>query len=153
MPLQGTVRVEPTRVLLGFADEEFGFATDLGFPTPDVPPSAFDLDPDIKREVIWHGPTLGRSNVLVDRHRSTVRVRDDKQWRVLTTTLSPFDSIFAEMADAQLTPEVVKLRDTVRRWRCVADHQRGRGNEHRRAARARAPVVALAEALSYQPPS
>ncbi|HEV2495180.1 MAG TPA: AAA family ATPase, partial [Terriglobia bacterium] len=53
-PVQGTVRQKPVNLRLGFASEDFGYLIDLGLPPPGT--SAFGLDPEIKRECIWHGP-------------------------------------------------------------------------------------------------
>ena len=42
---------------LGFAGDELGYLIDLGLPAP-FPPSAFNRDPEIKRECIWAGELL-----------------------------------------------------------------------------------------------
>ena len=44
-PVQGTTRKARVSLRLGFSSEEFGYAIDLGLPTPSA--SAFALDPDI----------------------------------------------------------------------------------------------------------
>ena len=64
-PVQGTRRTQPVNLRLGFASDEYGYLIDLGLPTPAS--SAFSLDPQIKRECIWHGPVLRPSTMLVDR--------------------------------------------------------------------------------------
>ena len=71
-PVQGTRRSGPVSLRLGFASDDFGYAMDLGLPVPGLAPagrrtSAFDLDPEIKRESTWSGP--------VARSGSTRRVR------------------------------------------------------------------------------
>ena len=66
-PVQGTRRKEPVSLRLGFAGDEFGYLIDLGLPKPDHT-SAFGLDPEIKRECIWHGPAFRSATALVDRH-------------------------------------------------------------------------------------
>ena len=43
---------------LGFAAEEFAYLVDLGIPIPIE--SAFNLDPEIKRELVWSGPVSDR---------------------------------------------------------------------------------------------
>src|SRR5882672_3956329 len=60
--IQGTVRTGPVSLRMGFASEDYGYAMDFGLPQPmkdqyDVP-SAFNLDPEIKREALWAGPFL-----------------------------------------------------------------------------------------------
>lgn len=63
--VEGGPRQKPVSLKLGFAGEDFGYAIDLGLPTPSQ--SVFGLDPEIKREVIWSGPFLRQGNTLVDR--------------------------------------------------------------------------------------
>ncbi|HEV8111020.1 MAG TPA: AAA family ATPase, partial [Burkholderiales bacterium] len=64
-PVQGTLRKEPVSLRLGFAGGEFGYAMDLGLPTPSS--SAFGQDPEIKRECIWAGEILRPAALLVER--------------------------------------------------------------------------------------
>src|SRR5213078_4547908 len=52
-PVQGTPRRGPVCLRLGFAGDEYNYAIDMGLPKPGA--SAFSLDPQIKRECIWHG--------------------------------------------------------------------------------------------------
>src|SRR5829696_3316206 len=77
--IEGTVRKERTNLRLGFAGDEFGYAIDLGLPTPSR--SAFALDPEIKTETIWAGPILRPAALLVERHESVVRSRNSEgEW-------------------------------------------------------------------------
>ena len=121
-PVQGTVRKEPVNLRLGFAGDEFGYAIDLGIPTPSR--SAFDLDPEIKRECIWNGPLLRPAALLVDRHGSLVKTkRDDGEWATVSYQLSSFDSMMAQFADPHNAPEMLALREKIRSWRFY-DHFR-----------------------------
>src|SRR5689334_6306700 len=74
-PVQGTPRDKPVNLRLGYASDDLGYLIDLGLPKPSL--SAFSLDPEIKRECIWHGPVLRPSTMLVDRDRSIVRIRSE----------------------------------------------------------------------------
>ena len=65
VPIQGAARKNPVRLNLGFAGEDFGYAISLGLPPRSN--SAFDRDPEIKRECIWAGPSYRPSAALVDR--------------------------------------------------------------------------------------
>lgn len=121
VPVQGGPRQESVSLRMGFAGDEFGYAIDLGLPVPSM--SAFGLDPEIKREVIWNGPFLRGANALVDRRGSMVRVRDGRSWRVVAEHLSVFESMFGQMADPERAPEVLTLRETIRGWRFY-DHFR-----------------------------
>jgi predicted ATPase len=121
-PVQGTVRKEPVNLRLGFAGDVFGYAIDLGLPTPSG--SAFGLDPEIKREVIWNGPLLRPASMLVDRRESVVRTRTENgEWNVLSYQLSSFDSMMTQFADPRNAPEMLALREQIRSWRFY-DHFR-----------------------------
>ena len=121
-PVQGTVREQPVSLLLGFASEEFGYLIDLGLPAPGT--TAFGLDPIIKRECIWHGPTLRPSSLLTDRQGHCVRVRlADDTWSTVTDNLSLFDTMMTHVADPRNAPEMLALRECIRAWRFY-DHFR-----------------------------
>lgn len=121
-PVQGTTRKEPINLRLGFAGEEFGYAIDLGLPTPSR--SAFALDPEIKRECIWSGPFLRPAAMLVDRRGSVVRTKDaDSEWATVSYQISSFDSMMMQFADPRNAPEMLALREQIRSWRFY-DHFR-----------------------------
>jgi predicted ATPase len=121
VPVQGGPRRAPVSLKLGFAGDEFGYAIDLGLPTPSQ--SLFGLDPEIKREAIWAGPFLRQANLLIDRRGAMVRVREGRGWRIAGEHLSAFESLFAQIADPRNAPEVLQLRETIRGWRFY-DHFR-----------------------------
>jgi predicted ATPase len=122
LPLQGTVRKEVVSLRLGFTSDEYGYAIDLGLPPPSA--SAFSLDPQIKRECIWHGPQLRPSALLTDRAGPLVKVRsEDGEWLAVTDRLSAFDSMMTSISDPRNAPEVLALREAIRAWRFY-DHFR-----------------------------
>jgi len=115
-PVQGTTRKQPVSLRLGFAGDDFGYAIDLGLPTPST--SAFAHDPEIKRECIWSGPLLRPSALLVDRRGPVVRTRAEKsEWSSITQSLATFDSMMTHCADPRSTPEMLLLREQMRGWR------------------------------------
>ncbi len=121
-PVQGTRRTHPVNLRLGFAGDEYGYLIDMGLPTPNA--SAFSLDPQIKRECIWHGSVLRPSAMLVERHGPLVRVRStDENWAHVTDRLSAFESMMTHISDPRNAPEVLMLRDSIRSWRFY-DHFR-----------------------------
>jgi len=67
-PAQGTTRDKPVSLSLGFASDEFGYLIDLGLPAAAT--TAFQLDPAIKQECVWHGAKRKRA--------SAPRVRDSE---------------------------------------------------------------------------
>jgi predicted ATPase len=122
-PVQGTRRKHPVSLRLGFAGDEFGYLIDMGLPKPDST-SAFSLDPEIKRECVWHGPALRPSTMLVDRHGPLVRIRgNNDEWMIVADNLSTFDSMMTQHADPRNAPEMLRLRESIRAWRFY-DHFR-----------------------------
>ncbi|PYV16475.1 MAG: ATP-binding protein [Acidobacteria bacterium] len=141
-PVQGTVRQKPVSLRLGFASEDFGYLIDLGLPPPGK--SAFSLDPEIKRECIWHGPLARPSTVLTERDGCVVRIRSEQgEWRVVSHNLSPFDSMMTQIADPRNGPEMLTLRESIRAWRFY-DHFRTDSDAPARSAQigTRTPVLA-----------
>ncbi len=115
-PVEGTTRTKPVSLRLGFAGDTFGYAIDLGLPTPSR--SAFGHDPEIKRECLWSGPVLRPSSLLVDRRRGVVQVRgDDGEWTIAAQDLASFDSMMTHAADPRGAPEMLLLREHMRGWR------------------------------------
>ncbi len=115
-PVQGTARGgKPVALRLGFGDDDFGYAIDLGL--PQVTMSAFALDPEIKRECLWAGPVLRPSAVLCDRTAGFVRIREDSGDWSPPVRIREYDSMLSELADPQRVPELVSLRDRIRSWR------------------------------------
>ncbi len=142
-PVQGGPRKEVVALRMGFAGEDFGYAIDLGLPPSAQPPvTAFHLDPEIKREVIFGGPFLRPSNLLVDRRGALLRVRDGRDWRVLTNAGDAGDSLFQLPLDPGLAPELFRLRDEVRAWRFY-DHFRSDRDAPARQARLGTRTVRL----------
>ena len=121
-PVQGTRRKQPVSLRLGFAGDDFGYLIDMGLPKPDGT-SKFGLDPVIKHETIWHGPTLRPSTTLVERHGPIVRVRDENGCDIVADSLATFDSMMTHIADPRNAPEMLVLRESIRAWRFY-DHFR-----------------------------
>jgi predicted ATPase len=114
-PVQGTVRGGAVGLRLGFGADDISYAIDFGLPPPSL--TAFALDPEIKRESIWHGPALRPAALLCDRHNGMVRLRgDDGTWRP-PQLIRGYDSMLSEFADPQRAPEVLSMRERIRSWR------------------------------------
>jgi predicted ATPase len=115
-------REKPINLRMGFAGDDLGYLIDLGLPRPST--SAFALDPEIKRECIWHGPVLRPATMLVDRQGPVVKIRkEDGSWNIVTRTLAVFDSMMTHVADPHNAPETLVLRESIRAWRFY-DHFR-----------------------------
>jgi predicted ATPase len=127
-PVQGGPRRDVVNLRLGFASDELSYCIDLGLPTPGGgsrdEPSAFQLDPEIKRECIWAGVKFRPASLLIDRRGPAVSVRTaDGEWSVASSRMPTFDSMLTRIADPQRAPEVLTIRDTIRAWRFY-DHFR-----------------------------
>ena len=120
--VEGTLRKESVNLRLGFAGDDFGYAIDLGLPSPSR--SAFALDPEIKTECIWAGPILRPASLLVERRAWVVRTRNSEgEWDTLSYELATFDSMMSQFADPRNAPEMLLLREQIRSWRFY-DHFR-----------------------------
>ena len=133
VPIQSTVRQGVKRLRLGFAGEDFSYSISLGLPDSNghfmLPehsspiPSRFNLDPQIKRECVWAGPIYRPASLLVDRDGPMIRTRVGRGWEVLAQRTPNFDSLFDQVGSLRTSPEVLQLREFIRRWRFY-DHFR-----------------------------
>jgi len=123
VPVQGTVRRDRISLKLGFADQDYGYAIDLGLPQPDGT-SRFNSDPAIKAEALWVGETLRRSNEIAGRRGPSVKVLSEKGARApVISNLASFDSMMTHAADPKTAPELLAIRERMRQWRFY-DHLR-----------------------------
>lgn len=121
-PVQPLRRTKSVGLRLGYSGDEFGYALDFGLPIPSE--TAFNLDPEYKRECVWHGPVLRPSALLADRSGTRVRIRDESgSWIESGHSIALTDSMLGEFADPRLCPELLIVRDRVRGWRFY-DHFR-----------------------------
>jgi predicted ATPase len=117
--VQGTVRSGPVSLQLGFASDDFSYLIDLGLPTR-AESSAFNLDPEIKREVVWSGPVMRPASLLVRRKRALAELRDSssgRSWEAFQGTLRPYESVLTEVLDPVRAPELLAVREQIRSWR------------------------------------
>ncbi|MGJ7518113.1 AAA family ATPase [Pseudomonas baetica] len=121
VPIQATVRQGVKRLRLGFVGDDFSYSIALGLPEPSR--SAFSLDPEIKKECIWSGPLYRPASLLVDRDGPMIRARANRGWEVLAQHTPNFDSLFDQVGSLRTSPEVLELREFIRRWRFY-DHFR-----------------------------
>jgi predicted ATPase len=123
-PLEGTRRAQPVSLQLGFASDEFSYLIDLGIPVRAA--SAFNLDPEIKRELVWAGKTLRPATLLARRAGPLVEVRGSgagSPWVPVVANLESYESMLTEVGDPRDTPELLDVRAQVRSWRFY-DHFR-----------------------------
>jgi predicted ATPase len=121
-PVQGLVRKNPISLKLGFSGADYGYAIDLGLPSPGS--SRFSTDPHIKAESLWTGERLGRANAFALRNGPSVRIRDGNgEWRQAHQNLASFDSMMTHCSDPREAIELLVLRERMRDWRFY-DHMR-----------------------------
>jgi predicted ATPase len=114
--VEGTRRRGPVSLRLGFAtDDGFGYLVDLGLPIPGE--TEFNLDPEVKREMVFSGPVARPNAVLVSRKGQLVRTRGGRDWVELSRGLQPWESMLTELADPGRAPELLAVRDQIRAWR------------------------------------
>jgi predicted ATPase len=138
---QGTVRTEPVALKLGFGGDELGYALDLGLPQP---PTSFPFDPVIRHECIWGGPVLRRSAIFLDRKGGAIHLREeDGTWTDRIAAIREHDSVLSELADPYRAPEVMVVREQLRRWRFY-DHVRTDADSPARAAQVPTRTLVMA---------
>lgn len=123
VPVQGGPRQGPQRLRMGFARDDFSFAISLGVPVPPPYPTAFLLDPEIKRECIWAGGVCRPASLLVERNGPMIRLRNGRSWDVVQQHAPGSDSLFDQVGNLRSSPEVLMLRESIRNWRFY-DHLR-----------------------------
>ena len=142
--VEGTVRTHSVSLRLGFSSDGFGYLIDLGLPPQSRESSTiFKLDPEIKRECVWHGLQLRPATLLVDRRGPLVKIRSEHgEWKIVAGSLATYDSMMTHIADARNAPELLTLRETIRAWRFY-DHFRTDADAPARTAQVgtRTPVL------------
>lgn len=121
--IEGSHPHEVKRLRLGFAGEKFSYAVSLGITPPLPTPTAFKLDPEVKREAIWQGNKYRPASALVERIDHMVKTRKGRQWQVVSQHMPMFESMFTQVADPQQAPELLTLREFIKSWRFY-DHFR-----------------------------
>ena len=122
--VQGGPKQKTVRLRLGFSGNDFGYSISLGLPPPgNLGPTAFALDPEIKRECIWAGNSYRPASLLVDRSGPVVKVRTGRSWEVIAQHTSSFESIFSQAVDPVKAPEIVAMKEEIKSWRFY-DHFR-----------------------------
>jgi len=115
--VEGQARRSSVSLQLGFSADEGGYLLDFGLPEP-VPRTQFGLDPEIKREAIFHSPYYEPKGALVERSGPSLRARDDSgRWQHLDQHLPHYESLLSHFGDPMRLPEALHLREWIRTWR------------------------------------
>lgn len=108
--VEGTVRTGPVSLRVGIAGQQFGYLMDLGIPQQSAH-TAFNRDPEIKREAVWLGPVMRPSTMLARRKRGGAQIRDGS-WTP-AGRLATDESLLGLGA----LPDLRDLRDEFAGWR------------------------------------
>ncbi|WP_019971516.1 AAA family ATPase [Mycobacterium sp. 141] len=117
---QGTTRTRPVSLELGFAADDFGYLVDLGLPQmAGIGPTAFALDPEIKREMVFSGPVLRPSSAVVRRtgEYAEVAAESGRGFEELSRSLPSYRSVLAEYTHPHALPELSAVSERLRDWR------------------------------------
>ena len=115
--VEGQARRSSISLQLGFSADEGGYLLDFGLPEP-VPRTQFGLDPEIKREAIFHSAYYDSKSALVERSGPSLRARDDSgRWQHLDQHLPHYESLLSHFGDPMRLPEALHLREWIRTWR------------------------------------
>lgn len=122
---------DPVSLRLGFSSHPFSYCFDLGLPIPSN--SAFDFDPEMKRECLWHGVGMDAKSLCADRRTTTLRTRAaGGKWTDVDLSLSRHASMLSEYADPFNAPELIVMREILRSWRFYDTFRVDNGSPARR---------------------
>jgi predicted ATPase len=103
-------------IKLGLRSEDFCYCIDLGFPSPTR--SAFNLDPEVKRECLWVGSKMESKSLCADRTNSKLRSRaSNGNWIDVELFMSRHTSMLFEYSDPLNAPELIVARQELSTWR------------------------------------
>lgn len=101
---------EPVSLRLGFLAHPFSYCLDIGLPIPMK--SAFDFDPEIKRECLWHGVGMDAKSLCADRRNAILRTRSaNGKWIDVDLPLSRHASMLSEYVDPFNAPELIVVKN------------------------------------------
>jgi len=107
---------DPVSLRLGLAAHPLSYCFDMGLPQPSD--SMFGGDPEMKRECLWRGVDMDAKDLCADRRGGTLRVRGESgKWQEIQIHMARQSSMLSEYADPLAAPELIVMRETLRRWR------------------------------------
>ena len=108
---------DPKRMILSVEMQHYDYQMEIGFPEPLI--SLFALDPLVKKENIWlSGYQRRRMSQLMERINQAAFLKNVEDERIsYPMTLTQEDSIFGQLSDPHLYPEVSQVRETLKNWR------------------------------------
>lgn len=114
---RGDRKGEPKRMTLAARLADYDYELQLGYPEPSL--SLFSLDPLVKEETLWLAGQGRRpsAQVLERRNQSAFLTSVDGVKTTYPLGLQAEESVFGQLSEPHLYPEVSQVRETLRRWR------------------------------------
>ncbi|OQS34559.1 AAA family ATPase [Chromobacterium haemolyticum] len=114
---RGDRKGEPKRMALAARLADYDYELQLGYPEPSR--SLFSLDPLVKEETLWLAGQGRRpsAQVLERRNQSAFLTSVDGVRTTYPLGLQAEESVFGQLSEPHLYPEVSQVRETLRRWR------------------------------------
>ena len=113
----GDRKKDPKRMILAVEMSHYEYQLEIGFPIPLS--TLFALDPLVKVESIWlSGHQRRPSSRLMDRRNQSVFMQNVHHEKVTySTALTEEDSVFGQLSDPHLYPEVSQVKESMKAWR------------------------------------
>lgn len=108
---------DPKRMKLAVEMEHYEYQLEIGFPEPLI--TLFALDPLVKKEGIWlRGYQRRQVSELLERTNQAAFLKNVDEQRIsYPLSLTPEESVFGQLSDPHLYPEVSQVRETMKNWR------------------------------------
>lgn len=108
---------DPKRMMLAVEMQDYDYQIEIGFPEPLI--TLFALDPLIKKEAIWlSGYGRRPVSLLMERINQTAFLKNIDGEKVhYATSLTAEDSMFGQLSEPHLYPEVSQVKESLKRWR------------------------------------
>lgn len=116
-PKRGESRRNGKRMVLGVEMDDYEYQLEIGFPEPLI--SLFNLDPLVKAENIWlSGQRQRPSSRLLERKNQAAFLSNiDGERIAYPSSLHEEESVFSQLSDPHLYPEVSQVRENLSKWR------------------------------------
>lgn len=114
---KGDYKKDPKRMILAVEMQDHEYQIEIGFPEPLI--SLFALDPLVKKEMLWLSGYQRRPvSLLMERVNQAAFLKNTDDERIAyPASLTQEDSIFGQLSDPHLYPEVSQIREQMKQWR------------------------------------
>jgi predicted ATPase len=125
---RGDALKAPKRIILAARMTDFEYELQIGYPEPSN--SMFKLDPLVKEESLWLSANARRPSALLleRRNQSAFLTSVDGVRTPYPIGLYEEESIFGQLAEPHLYPEISQVRELLRQWRFYHAFESGRAS-------------------------